>query len=978
MRNQCRSDRQRPNAPHRRARSIATSGHFQPPREPSIPSVSAASWPTSPIDHFVLHQLEARGLAPARPADRRTLIRRATFDLHGLPPTPEEVDAFVADPSPAAFAKVVERLLALPRYGERWGRHWLDIARYADSNGMDENMAMAHAWRYRDWVIAALNRDLPYDEFLTAQLAGDLLPATDEAARQEQLVATGFLVLGPKMLAEDDPVKMEMDIIDEQVDTIGRAFMGLTLGCAALPRSQVRSDPHGRLLCAGRHFQEHQGRWRNHRVVAMWSERMLGTKEELDDLAAHEQRIHARIEEQKGRIAAANDALLDEARGKLAQYLTAATTRRRQQATRDAFAGELAAERFPTGAVTFEAEGFARGNVLRDTENYGVGIGVILNAGDTPNEAEYDIELPTAGTYQLAIRYAAAEARPVRLAIDGHVLRDDACGETTGSWHADTQRWSIEAIVPLAAGRHVVRLERGEAFPHIDKLAFLPASYLPGPIAGQWKIAGQLDDFPDLNPAILDAWAKYLEATTDDSDSVLRVWYAMQPASAGASTALIDESLPIAQALLANPRPTSPAALAARYEQLCHEARMSSASDAASAAFRKLLADPAGPFAVPKEADRYYSAETKERLAKLKAEIAELQKATPEIPRALAVDEGKPQNLRVHLRGSHLTLGDEAPRRFPRVLAGDDQPLLGNAASGRLELARWLTRGDHPLASRVMVNRIWQGHFGEGLVRSPDNFGRLGEPPDNRPLLDWLATRFVADGWSIKAMHRRIMLSSAYQMSTARDARAAEIDPDNRLLWRMNRRRLEAEEIRDAILAVSGPLDEAMGGTLLKNANHTYVTSTASSNEVNYDNARRSVYLPIVRSTVYEVLQAFDFADPSTMNGKRPSTTVAPQALFMMNSPLVEHRMRAMGEDLLARDDLDDAGRVRLTYERAYSRPPTAHEVERALDFIAAYQAELTNSNNDNDKIEPDVARRRAWQALCRVIVSSNEFVYVE
>jgi hypothetical protein len=238
--------------------------------------------------------------------------------------------------------------------------------------------------------------------------------------------------------------------------------------------------------------------------------------------------------------------------------------------------------------------------------------------------------------------------------------------------------------------------------------------------------------------------------------------------------------------------------------------------------------------------------------------------------------------------------------------------------------------------------------------------------------LDWLALRFVESGWSIKAMHRLIVLSSAYQMSTTHNERAATADPENRLLWRMNRRRLEAEEIRDSLLAAGGRLDLAMGGSLMKYGNHTYVTSTASSNDVNYQSFRRTVYLPVVRSSVYDVLSAFDFADPSTGTGKRPSTTVAPQALFMMNSALMLAESRAMAESLLA-IEIDDAARIEQAYRRALGRSPNAQEVERAATFLADYQADLAS-----EKVEPGEARVRAWQALCRTILASNEFVYVD
>ncbi len=673
---------------------------YKSPQEPSVPAVKNTAWPKARLDHFVLSVLEARGLEPAPPADKRALVRRATFDLHGLPPTSEEVDRFLADTSSDAFARLVDRLLASPRYGERWGRHWLDIARYADSNGMDENMAMAHAWRYRDYVVAAFNKDTPYDEFVRQQLAGDLLPPADDATNFERLVATGFLVLGPKMLAEDDPVKMEMDIIDEQVDTIGRAVLGLTLGCARCHDHKFDPISASDYYALAGIFKSTKS-MENYRVVAMWSERPLATSAEVKRVAD----------------------------------------------------------------------------------------------------------------------------------CDNQIARVDA---------------AIKAAEQIAK------------------------------------------------------------------------------------------------------------------------------DEAALEVFRLLLVESSFPFDAKKNLDAYYSVEAKDALVKLKDERAALQKARPELPTALAVSDREPQDLRVHLRGSHLTLGDLAPRAFPRVLADDDQPAI-TSGSGRLELARWLTRRDHPLTARVMVNRIWQGHFGEGLVRTSDNFGRLGQRPDNQPLLDWLARRFVDSGWSLKAMHRMIMLSSAYQMSTAYSPRAAAIDPENRLLWRMNRRRLEAEEIRDAILATTGQIDYSMGGTILANKNHTYVTSTASTNNVNYENARRSIYLPVVRSAVYEVFSAFDFADPSTMNGKRPATTVAPQALFMMNSPLMLRQTRAMAEQLCGRQDADDAGRVNVAYRRAYGRPPTTGETQRALQFVGGYESDLAARN-----IEPAEARLRAWQALCRVILSSNEFIYVE
>ncbi len=639
---------------------------FQRPVAAAVPAVKDLQWVQSPVDAFVLAKLESKGLRPARPANRRTLIRRATFDLTGLPPTPAEVEAFLNDRSPDAFAKVVDRLLSSPRYGERWGRHWLDVARYADSNGMDENLVQGNAWRYRDYVIRAFNRDLPYNQFVREQLAGDLLPSASEAEQIERIVATGFLSLGPKMLAEDDPVKMEMDIVDEQVDTTGKAFLGLTLGCARCHDHKFDPVPTADYYSLAGVFKSTKT-MDHFRVVARWHERPLPNRDALARQQEHQKKIDAK-----------------------------------------------------------------------------------------------------------------------------------------------------RAAIAKAAG---------------------------------------------------------------------------------------------------------------------------------NAATRK----------------------------RLQGELAALEKAKPDLPAAMAVAEGTPANLRIHLRGNHLTLGREVPRRFPRILAGEKQAPIDGKQSGRLQLAEWLTRSDNPLTARVLVNRLWHWHFGAGLVRSPDNFGALGDRPVNQPLLDWLAVRFVESGWSLKAMHRLILLSSTYQMSGAHDERAALVDPENRLHWRWQRRRLDAEEVRDALLAVSGQLDSAMGGSLMQGGNRAYVPGYPNSSYDNYDSRRRSVYLPVIRSDLYRVFQAFDFADPSTPSGERPTTTVAPQALFMMNSKLVLEQTRHLATDLLGRGDCNDAGRVCLAYELAYGRLPTAAETGRALGFVRRVEGLL-----EGEKVAPAERRLRAWQSLCRVILAANEFIYVE
>ena len=666
---------------------------FQPPADPPVPPVGETSWPQSLLDHFILARLEDKGLRPAPPADKRTLIRRATFDLTGLPPTPDEIDSFLADDSPQAFPRVVERLLDSPAYGERWGRHWLDVVRYADSNGLDENAAHAHAWRYRDYVVAAFNSDKPYDQFVIEQLAGDLLPADDPAVRNGHLTATGFLSLGPKVLAEVDKLKMEMDIIDEQIDTTGRAFLGLTLGCA-------RCHDH-----------------------------------KFDPLPTTDYYALAGI-----------------------------------------FKSTRTMETFKTIARWFENE------------------------------------VPTPADQQKK----EAWQRQV-----------------------DEKKAAVDALVQAANAELQAKLEPGAE--------------------------------------------------------------------------------------------------------------------------------------LPEKPETQYPPDTQAELKRLRGELAAVEKNAPVIPAAMGVTEGAVTDLPVHIRGNHLSLAKHAvPRRFPIVLAGEEQAPLSDQASGRLELARWMTAEDHPLTSRVMVNRIWHWHFGQGLVRTPDNFGALGERPTHPELLDWLARRFVQSGWSVKAMHRLIMLSSTYQMSSAHDHRAARLDPENRLWWRANVRRLEAEEIRDALLAVSGRLDRTMGGSLLNTENYKLIFDHTSKDPTNYDSNRRSLYLPIVRNNLYPVFQLFDYADASTVTGNRPTSTVAPQALFMMNGDLVMDACDAVAADLLARTDLDQPERIRLLYRQALGRPAAAGEIANGESYLDLFD-ELLQST------ESDAARRRllAWSSLCQVILASNEFISI-
>jgi hypothetical protein len=826
-------------------------GHwaFQSIADPSVPAVQNRDWPQTDIDRFILAKLEEHRLPPAAPAGKRTLIRRATFDLTGLPPTPEDVERFIADNSPDALARLIDRLLASPAYGERWGRHWLDVARYADSNGMDENLAYASAWRYRDYVVAAFNKDKPYDQFIREQIAGDLLPATGTTNDFAQLIATGFLTIGPKMLAEDDPVKMEMDIIDEQLDTTSRAFMGLTVGCARCHDHKYDPVPTNDYYAMAGIFKSTRT-MEHFKVVARWQERPLGNRAEIERLAAHRRRIEDQTRRVKNLVAQANTNLLREARSKAAEYLLAATQQRLSQ----------------------------------------------RRAGETKSAISH-------------IQYHSAST---------------------------------------------------------------------------------------LIPEITAQWIKFLAKTEKETNSALGVWHEWL-SSAASSGIGADESWPTvvrrfgASALLGDDPPRSMEELAQRYREAFAQAEeafrhLESSTTSTNAqwlsepfgeSLRQVLYDPKGPFELPKNAETYYSADRVTELTQEREALQTLEASLPALPEAMSVSEGPAQNLRVHKRGGHLTLGDEVTRGFARSIGAPKPLAIGTNSSGRLQLAEWMTHPEHPLTARVMVNRLWHWHFGEGLVRTPDNFGLLGEKPTHPELLDWLARRFIASGWSIKAMHRLIMASAVYQQaSVATDVRRAPVtvDPENRLWSHFNRRRLEAEAIRDSILFVSGGLDPLLGGSLLTITNRAYVTSTANKLDSSlFDQPRRSLYLPVIRSALYDVFQVFDFADPSVLNGHRDQTTVAPQALFMLNSKLVTDAARRLAASLLADQSLDDEGRVAEIYRLAYSRAPTGSEAEAASKYLSSYAQETERRGT-----KAADSRLKAWQSFARTVMAANEFVYID
>ncbi len=665
---------------------------FQPVQQPAVSKVKNGKWALDPLDRFILAVLEQKGLTPVADADRDTWLRRVTLDLTGLPPTPEEIDCFQKDRSRDAYAKVVDRLLASDRYGERWGRHWLDVARYAESVGRGRNYSFPFAWRYRNYVIDSFNKDKPYDEFVKEQVSGDLMPSTSVAQHNEQLTATGFLALGSHDLIEVNPETFRMDVIDEQINATSRAFMGLTVGCARC--HDHKFDP------------------------------------------------------------------------------------------------------IPT------TDYYAMAGIFRSTE-----------------------------------MLSGLQRRP----------RDNA------------------------------------SYFNIGLLAKL--SYAPGEEAPQF--------LPD--PEKRKRWDE-LQAELHD---------------------------------LLQSRPRGPKG--------------------------------AGP-----------------KVAKVTAAGGKLRQETTPILRELdkfplpqdlvmAVREGAVTDCEVNIHGDAQQLGPRIPRGFVQVVSKPgEQAGIAAEESGRKELAEWLARRDNPLTARVAVNRIWENMFGRGIVATVDNFGAMGEKPSNQALLDYLAARFMDQGWSVKKMIREIALSRAYRLSTAYQARDAKADPDNILQWRMNRRRLEVEAIRDSLLMISGEMDwkRPADSPVLRLKRGFDIGRGRGDVPPDYAVTlrTRSVYVPIVRNFISPMFEVFDFPEPSETKGRREVTTVPTQALFLMNSPFVIEQAKHAADKLLAITTLGGLDRVKLAYRQALGRLPKSDEVIWSLNFVKA----------DSDP----ASESAAWAKLFQALFASAEFRY--
>ena len=717
-----------PTAREQRLAAAREHWSFQPPTSVGPPAVQQADWPRDAIDHFILARLEARGLKPVGDANRITLVRRVFFDLVGLPPSPQDVEAFVEDDSPRALADLIDRLLDSPQFGERWGRHWLDVVRYAESSGMEWNVTYPNAWPYRNYVIDALNQDKPYDVFLREQIAGDLMPAVENETLesiQARHIAPSIYAFGAKR-QNSGGLELMMDVVDDQINTVSRATMALTVSCA---------------------------------------------------------RCH---------------------------------------------------------------------------------------------DHKFD-PIPTRDYYSLAGIFLSTEP------LWG-TIQQEGSGNPT----------DLLPIGPNATALHAAVEDHTRQIEETDKL-----------------LAGNREELKTATEAEKQA----VEEKAEAEDQVAAAGVG-QPVDAGDQAAL-DQAV----ALLTQ----------------------------RTAEVAKLKTD----------------------ISALESKAAELGENEPPRPQyaMTARDREKPADTNIALRGDFRAKGEVVPRGFPSAVNVADSRAIDPSHSGRLELAHWIASEHNPLTARVMVNRVWHHLFGRGLVPTVDNFGVIGNKPSHPQLLDALALRFVREEWSVKRMIRAIMLSRVYQLSSSVDSENMEKDADNKWLWRATPRRLQAEAIRDAVLAVSGQLNPER-----PHASHVAVLGDKVLRNVDPDTIQppsnhRSVYLPVIRDYVPELFDLFDFPSPSLVNGKRSVTSVAAQALYLRNSEFAAEQSKHAARRLLSASDVtDDAARVDLATRWALGRGVTDAERSGALELVRQIQnADPENAGNTVD----------AWSAWFLTLFTTAEFRYL-
>ncbi len=985
---------------------------YRPLVRPALPPLADASWPLNDIDHFVLARLESEGLRPVRPATKREWIRRATFDLIGLPPTPQEIDAFLADESSSAYETVVERLLGSPHYGERWGRHWLDVARYAEDQAHTFAVKPSTSgYRYRDWVIDALNDDLPYDQFVKLQIAADLMDL-DEAARFRHLPALGFFGLGAQYYKNSDAERAKADELDDRVDTLTRGFLGLTVSCARCHDHKYDAIPTQDYYSLAGVFQS-----------SKLDDAALVPQPQVEAYQASQQRITKADEAVKAFVAQQQRTAAETEALKLADYALAAWRFRQAEAAGTPRPlAELAsstglAEPLLRRWIEWLGDESRRQPAPPDTVQAWVRLANAPAAKPAVADAATGAATPDAPAAELASNSEAATA-------SGPVPASPVEAESTASAESELTALAerIETELRIALDIRAGRLPAGTdlaAGTDLTADAASPPKYEPGkprytsPLVTKLNpivdVAVDLTGATQLHLVISDAGdgkscdhADWVEPLLLHPDGPIRLtdlkWKKVETGFGNVNVDRNVSGQPLriggqtfanglgshAPCVIVYDLPPGVTRFQARAGLDNGGSDQGACGDQASIQFRVYTEQPndlqqlqagevkpdqgvlsqtqtellkwaladKGMFAISdKQLDQLLSGPPLEQLTQLRDELKSVQQAAvPQYPVAHVISEAQIADMHVFIRGNPARRGELAPRRFLRVLA-DVAPADFAQGSGRLELANAIADPRNPLTPRVFVNRVWQQHFGRGLVGTPSNFGALGEAPTHPELLDHLAAKFVASGWSIKSLHREIMLSATYRLSSDWDEQAAAVDGDNRWLWRMNRRRLDVEAWRDSLLAVSGRLDGKL---------------TGPSTELDAsDNVRRTVYGKISRHELNSLLRLFDFPDANITSERRSETTVPQQQLFVLNSPFMVEQAKAVAQRLFGDAQRPIEDQIRDAFLVLYGRPASDAELSLGAAFLGR------PTTDENEQLS------RA-QRYAQVLLGANEFTFVD
>ncbi|MEE3373144.1 MAG: PSD1 and planctomycete cytochrome C domain-containing protein [Planctomycetota bacterium] len=973
---------------------------LKPVRNPSLPDVGDRSWCKTPVDRFIRSRLAAKGLTPTRRLSPAPLLRRLTLDLSGLPPTLGELNHFTQDGSPDAYARVVDRLLASPAYGERWGRHWLDVVRYCDSRDArhtGQPYDVNEAWRYRDWVVEAFNRDLPYDAFVRQQIAGDCLPMSgsqEDAARG--LIATGMLVIGEWGSGDADAKKMYTDIVDDQIHVVTQAFLGVSLSCARC--HDHKFDPfttRDYYAMAGIFFSTQVATPRTDAPlmrVPLLTAVDRGVRERFEAEVAGVDRQLAELEENRRAM------LRERIVGHTSRYLQAAWELEEKRLRE--FGQSLSSDAFATWArakdldpVVLTAwdralgERVDQGTLLsvRQPDSPVANVFCWKTASVQPlflvNSNSSEVRVPG----RMAPRSVAVHPTPNqgvavawRSPIQGKIrlrtqIQDVHDGGNGVEWTLEKSRGIDVTTLQSGSIARGGKAIWGDGAPPIDvqvgdRLRVIVSAKGNDHICDltrinweieelaqprrTWRLARDVVDNPGQgnphsdrhgNPAVWQFLHMARRATTQrPAFRALEPWFAAVSTLAATRVAAAANSI---QERLLKPAPeddairalatwlVTPGGLLGKGDQV--------ALTAAGIAQRDVL--------------RSKRAALQKRLAPVSMALAAREGGVPNTPHAGF------QDARVHVRGDYSRLGDQVPRGVPEIIAGPDRPVI-RQGSGRAELAHWITRKSHPLTSRVIVNRLWLHHFGAALVRTPGDFGNQGTPPTHPLLLDWLANRLVMTGWSIKSLHRQLVMSATYQQGAGTlagklDRKARQVDPDNLWWGRVASRRLEVEAIRDSLLAAAGVLDRRMGGPSAPRYPGGY--SRTERKTAVFSSQRRALYLMSIRGESSDGPFVLDAADPNRVVHRRNISTTAPQALLLLNDPFIRKLAEALSRRIRGSADKNPNARVRKLYYLLYGRAPRQQEFAAARTFLAA-----TGAGPER------------WVDYCHALMCTSELIY--